>query len=72
MRTCVEKSLCLKERKRTKKKETKGRGSLWKLPQPSKSIKVAFGNIFLVIYSVAWKTLLGFPQLLTSPAAINV
>jgi hypothetical protein len=65
----VEKSLCLKERKRTKKKETKGRGILWKLPQPSKSIKVAFGNIFLVIYSAAWKTLLGFPQLLTSPAA---
>jgi hypothetical protein len=26
-------------------------------------------NIFLVISSAAWKTLLGFPQLLTSPAA---
>ncbi len=70
MHEAVEKFL--KERKRTKKKETKGRGSLWKLPQPSKSNKVACGDIFLVIYSAAWKTLLGFPQLRTSPtAAIN-
>jgi hypothetical protein len=36
---------------------------LWKLPQPRKSVKVAFGNIFLMISSAAWKTLLGFPQL---------
>ena len=42
---------------------------MWKLPQPRKSIKDAFGDIFLMISSATWKTLLGFPQLLTSPAA---
>jgi hypothetical protein len=42
-----------KERKRTKKKETFGRGGLWKLPQPWKSIKVAFGNFFLMISTAA-------------------
>ena len=59
----------LKERKRTKKKETEGRGGLWKLPQPRKSNKVPAAIFFLVISSAAWKTLLVFPQLLTSPAA---
>jgi hypothetical protein len=33
---------------------------MWKLPQPRKSSKVAFGTIFLMISSAAWKTLLGF------------
>jgi hypothetical protein len=42
-----------KERKRTKKKEKFGRGGLWKLPQPWKSRKVAFGNFFLVISTAA-------------------
>jgi hypothetical protein len=49
-----------KERKRTKKKE---RGGPWNLPHLRKSVKVAFGNICLMIFTVAWKTLLGFPQL---------
>jgi len=52
-----------RKKKEPKKKETSGRGSLWKLPQPRKSFKVAFGNIFLMISTAAWKTLLGFPQL---------
>src|SRR5436309_15976021 len=38
-----------KERKRTKKKEKLGRRGLWKLPQLWKSIKVAFGDFFLMI-----------------------
>jgi len=42
-----------KERKRTKKKEKFGRGGLWKLPQPWKSTKVAFGNFFLMISTAA-------------------
>jgi len=42
-----------KERKRTKKKEKFGRGGLWKLPQPWKSRKVAFGNFFLMISTAA-------------------
>jgi len=29
-------------------------------------------NIFLMISSAVWKTLLGFPQLLTSPAAVII
>jgi hypothetical protein len=33
--------------------------------------KVAFGNNFLMISTAVWKTLLGFPQLLTSPTIIN-
>jgi len=49
-----------KERTRTKKKE---RGGPWNLPHLRKSAKVAFGNIFLAIFTVAWKTLLGFPQI---------
>jgi hypothetical protein len=39
-----------KERKRTKKKESRG---LWKLPQPWKSTKEAFGEIFLMISTAA-------------------
>jgi hypothetical protein len=34
-----------KERKRSKKKE---RGGLWKLPQPWKSYKDAFGDILMI------------------------
>jgi hypothetical protein len=52
-----------RKKKEPKKKESCGRGSLWKLPQPRKSFKLAFGNIFLMISTAAWKTLLGFPQL---------
>jgi hypothetical protein len=39
-----------KERKRSKKKE---RGGLWKLPQPWKSNKDAFGDFFLMISTAA-------------------
>lgn len=45
------------------KQENQGRGGFWKPPQPRKSIQVAFGTIFLMISSAAWKTLLGFPPL---------
>ena len=50
-------------KKKNQKERTVGRGRLWKLPQPRKSFKVAYGSIFLMISSAAWKTLLGFPQL---------
>jgi hypothetical protein len=59
----------LKERKRTKKKETNGRGGLWKLPQPSKSIKVAFGNILLGDLLRCLENPTGFPTVTPSPAA---
>jgi len=43
-----------KERKRSKKKETFSEGgSLWKLPQLRKSMKVAFGNNLLMISTAA-------------------
>jgi hypothetical protein len=35
----------------------------WNRPQMRKSVKVACGNIFLMIFTIAWKTLLGFPPL---------
>ena len=50
-------------KKKNQKERTVEGGRLWKLPQPRKSSKVAFGNIFLMISSAAWKTLLGLPQL---------
>ena len=50
-----------KERKRSKKKEKFGRGGLWKLPQPWKSTKDAFGGIFLMISTAVWKSLRGGP-----------
>jgi hypothetical protein len=59
----------LKERKRTKKKETKGRGGLWKLPQPRKSNKVACGNIFLGDFLRCLENPAGFSTVTTSPAA---
>jgi hypothetical protein len=37
--------------------ENGGREALWKLPQRWKSIKVAFGNFFLMISTAAWKSL---------------
>jgi len=49
-----------KKEKEPKKKE---RGGPWNLPHLRKSVKVAFGNICLTIFTAAWKTLLGFPQL---------
>jgi len=58
----------LKERKRTKKKDTEGRGSLWKLPQPRKSIKVAFGDIF-ADFLRCLENPAGFSTVTTSPAA---
>jgi hypothetical protein len=50
-------------KKKNQKERTVEGGRLWKLPQPRKSTKVAFGTIFLMIFSAAWKTLLGLPQL---------
>jgi hypothetical protein len=54
----------LKEGSRKKissnKKEREGP---WNRPQMRKSIKVACGDIFLMIFTIAWKTLLGFPPL---------
>jgi hypothetical protein len=41
------------ERKRTKKKEASRGGGLWKLPQPWKSTKGAFGDFFLMISTAA-------------------
>jgi hypothetical protein len=38
-------------------------GGPWNLPHLRKPVKVAFGNICLTIFTGAWKTLLGFPQL---------
>jgi hypothetical protein len=52
-----------KRKKKNQKERTVEGERLWKLPQPRKSSQVAFGNIFLMISSAAWKTLLGLPQL---------
>jgi hypothetical protein len=60
-----------KKEARPKKKE---RGGLWKLPQPWKSEKVAFGDFFLMI-STAWKSRRkkrsGFSTVTTGPTAVN-
>ena len=42
-----------RKKKAAKKKESCGRGSLWKLPQPWKSTKEAFGDFFLMISTAA-------------------
>jgi hypothetical protein len=56
-----------KHKERKKKQKRKKRGGLWKLPQPWKSEKVAFGDLFLTISTAAWKSLRtkrsAFPQL---------
>ena len=63
------------EAQRKKKEPKKKESGLWKLPQPWKSEKVAFGNIFLMISTAAWKSLRtkrsGFPTVTTGPAVIN-
>jgi len=60
--------LTQKEKRTQKEKE-----SLWKLPQPWKSTKEAFGNFLLMISTAAWKSLRqnrsGFPTVTTGPAA---
>src|SRR5436309_16113623 len=66
-----------KERKRTKKKEKLGRRGLWKLPQLWKSIKVAFGDFFLMISTSCCekayaRTASAFSQLRTGPTAVNL
>jgi hypothetical protein len=61
------KTLALKERKSTKKKEIKGRGGLWKLPQPRKSITVAFGNILLDDFLCRLENPAGFPHCCHKP-----
>src|SRR5262245_56220659 len=38
----------------TKKEKRSKKESLWKLPQPWKSQKVAFGDVFLMISTAAW------------------
>jgi hypothetical protein len=48
--------------KKEKEPKKKG-GGPWNLPHLRKSVEVAFGNICLTIFTAAWKTLLGFPQL---------
>jgi hypothetical protein len=61
-----------RKKKEAKKKE---RGGLWKLPQPWKSEAVAFGDIFLMISTAAWKSLrkkrCGFPTVTTDPTTTN-
>jgi hypothetical protein len=61
-----------RKKKESKKKESRG---LWKLPQPWKSEKVAFGDFFLMISTAAWKSLRkkrsSFSTVTTGPAAIN-
>jgi hypothetical protein len=61
-----------RKKKEAKKKE---RGGLWKLPQPWKSTKVAFGDFFWIISTAAWKSLRqkrsGFSTVTTGPAATN-
>jgi len=56
-----------KHKERKKKQKRKKRGGLWKLPQPWKSGKVAFADLFLTISTAAWKSLRtkrsAFPQL---------
>ena len=54
-----------KERKRSKKKERSEGEGRWKLPQPWKSDKDAFGGIFLMISTAAWKSLRGGPRRLS-------
>jgi hypothetical protein len=48
-----------RKKKEPKKKE---RGGLWKLPQPWKSTKDAFGDIYLMISTAARKSLQAFSQ----------
>jgi len=57
-----------KKEKEPKKKE---RGGPWNLPHLRKSVKVAFGNICLTIFTAAWKTLTGFSTATTDPAAVT-
>ena len=61
-----------RKKKEAKKKE---RGGQWKLPQPWKSTKVAFGDFFLMISTAAWKSLRkkrsSFSTVTTGPATIN-
>jgi hypothetical protein len=60
-----------RKKKGPKKKES---GSLWKLPQPWKSRKVAFGDFFLMISTAAWKSLrkpFGFSTVTTGSATTN-
>src|SRR5437870_2416785 len=61
-----------RKKKEAKKKESRG---LWKLPQPWKSKKVAYGDFFLMISTAAWKSLhkkrSGFSTVTTGPTAIN-
>jgi hypothetical protein len=63
----VEQSGWLKERKRTKKKEIRGRGGLWKLPQPRKSTSVAFGNILFDDFLRCLENPAGFPHSFHKP-----
>jgi hypothetical protein len=60
-----------RKKKEAKKKESRG---LWKLPQPWKSTKVAFGDLSMTS-TAAWKNLRkkrsGFSTVTTGPATIN-
>jgi hypothetical protein len=50
-------------KKKNQKERNCGRGRLWKLPQPRKSTKVAFGTNLLDDFLRCLETLLGLPQL---------
>jgi hypothetical protein len=52
-----------KNEKRTKKERKRGKGKLVETAAAEEIVQGAFGSIFLMISSAAWKTLLGFPQL---------
>jgi hypothetical protein len=60
-----------KKEKRSKKERSRG---LWKLPQPWKSKKDAFGYFFLMISTAAWKSRRrkrsGFSTVTTGPTTI--
>jgi len=59
----------------TKKEKRSKKESLWKLPQPWKSQKVAFGDVFLMISTAAWISLRkkrsGFSTVTTGSTTIN-
>src|SRR5438034_10045787 len=60
-----------RKKKEPKKKETNGRGSLWKLPQPRKSFKGGLRQHFLDDFHRCLENPAGFPTVTTSSAAVT-
>jgi hypothetical protein len=58
-------------KKKNQKERTEEGGRLWKLPQPRKSSKVAFGTIFLNDFLRCLENPAGFFTVTTSAAATN-